>query len=117
MAAGQLKKRLNSANGVGYTHQEQNNLKRKKVVSPKYDSSLKPNIILEWDDKGKNVVAKKEQVGISQRDLSPFVDAVPSCHSILADVVNIPRETFEIENLTEVLSYEVSMTSFCFHYV
>ncbi|KAL8127385.1 uncharacterized protein LOC141721352 isoform X3 [Apium graveolens] len=105
MAAGQQKKRLNSANGVGYTHQEQNNLKRKKVVS-----SLKTNIILEWDDKGKNVVAKKEQVGIAQRDLSPFVDALPSCHSILADVVNIPQETFEIENLTEVLSYEVWQT-------
>lgn len=111
MAADQWKKRLSSASVVGYTSQQQHSVKRKKLVSPQCDSSIASTIILEWDDSRKSVVAKKEQVGIAQRDLSPYIDAVPSCHNILADVVNVPQETFDLENLTDVLSYDVSIVS------
>ncbi|XP_074368128.1 uncharacterized protein LOC141708410 isoform X1 [Apium graveolens] len=67
-------------------------------------------IILIWDDSRKSVVAKKEQDGIAQRHVSPYIDVVPSCHNILDDVVNVPQETFDLENLTDVLLYEVWKT-------
>ncbi|KAK1361279.1 putative nuclear factor related to kappa-B-binding protein [Heracleum sosnowskyi] len=110
MAADQWKKRLSSVSVVGYTSRQQHSVKRKKLVSSQCDSSITSTIILEWDDSRKSVVAKREQVGIARRDLSPFIDAVPSCHNILADVVNVPEETFDLENLTDVLSYEVWQT-------
>lgn len=110
MAADHWKKHLSSASVSGYTSRHQHSVKRKKLASSQCDSSITSTIILEWDDSRKSVVAKKEQVGIAQRDLSPFIDAVPSCHNILADVVNVPQETFDLENLSDVLSYEVWQT-------
>lgn len=107
MAADQWKKRLSSTSIVGYTSRQQHSVKRKKSVLPQNDSSIMSSIILEWDDNRKSVVAKKEQVGIAQRDLSHFIRAVPSFHNILADVVNVPQETYDLENLTDVLSFEV----------
>lgn len=108
MAADQWRKRLSSASVVGYTSRQQHSMKRKKLASPQCDASIASTIVLEWDDTRKSVVAKKEQVGIAQRDLSPFIDAVPSCRNILADIVNVPQGTFDLENLSDVLSFEVN---------
>ncbi|KAL1820157.1 uncharacterized protein LOC108219114 isoform X1 [Daucus carota subsp. sativus] len=110
MAADQWRKRLSSASVVGYTSRQQHSMKRKKLASPQCDASIASTIVLEWDDTRKSVVAKKEQVGIAQRDLSPFIDAVPSCRNILADIVNVPQGTFDLENLSDVLSFEVWQT-------
>ncbi|CAK9142212.1 unnamed protein product [Ilex paraguariensis] len=63
---------------------------------------MRSNICLEWDDKKKSVIAKREQISISRRELFPFIDAVPHCSNILADVFTVPHEIFELENLTEV---------------
>lgn len=72
--------------------------------------NAKSLISLEWDGNRKKVVAKKEQIGISQRDLMPFADSVLHYHNPLADVFDVPREIFELQNLAEVLSYEVTIT-------
>lgn len=118
MAADQRKKkRLNAASVVCYTSQEQHKVKRKKLVLPQYDSSIRSNIVLEWDDKTKSVVAQREQIGIAQRDLSPFVNVVPNCHNVLADIVIVPREIFELKILKEVLSCEVRINLCCTPYL
>lgn len=105
MVTDQRKKRLNA----GHSSREQHKVKRKKVVL----SIIRSNITLEWNDKRKCVVPKREQIGIARRDLSAFIDSVPNCYSALADIVSVPRETFELEDLTEVLSCEVRITSYC----
>lgn len=105
MAADQRKKHLNA----GHSSREQHKVKRKKVIL----STIRSNITLEWDDKRKSVVPWREQIVIAWRDLSAFIDSVPNCYSALADIVSVPRETFELEDLTEVLSCEVRITSYC----
>lgn len=99
MAADQRKKRLNAV----YPSHERHKVKRKKLVL----SSIRSNISLEWDDKRKSVVPKREQIGIARRELSAFTGSVPSCYGALADIVTVPRETFELQDLAEVLSCEV----------
>ncbi|XP_008776822.1 uncharacterized protein LOC103696875 isoform X1 [Phoenix dactylifera] len=106
MAAGQQKKRLASSN----LHEQYRGKKKKKLDSSDYVLNLRSHIDLEWDDNLKRAVAKREQVGITWMDMAPFVDSVPKCHSGLADVLSVPQEIFSLENLTEVLSYEVWAT-------
>uniref|UniRef100_A0A5B6ZEH7 DEUBAD domain-containing protein n=1 Tax=Davidia involucrata TaxID=16924 RepID=A0A5B6ZEH7_DAVIN len=108
MVADQRKKRLNAASIA--SSREQCGAKRKKLELPQYGLNMSSNISLEWNDKKKSVIAKKEQIVLKRRDLIPFVDYVPHCNNILADVFAVPREIFELENLTEVLSYEVWQT-------
>uniref|UniRef100_A0A5B6ZCP5 DEUBAD domain-containing protein n=1 Tax=Davidia involucrata TaxID=16924 RepID=A0A5B6ZCP5_DAVIN len=108
MAADQRKKRLSAA-GIA-SSREQCRVKRKKLGLPQYGLNTRSNISLEWDDKKKSVLAKREQIGLPRRDLIPFVDYVPYCDNILADVFAVPREIFELESLTEVLTYEVWQT-------
>ncbi|XP_061961745.1 uncharacterized protein LOC133682416 isoform X2 [Populus nigra] len=100
MAADQRRKRLNGANLAGCSSREPYRMKRNK------SKNAKSLISLEWDGNRKKVVAKKEQIGISQRDLMPFADSVLHYHNPLADVFAVPREIFELQNLAEVLSYE-----------
>nr|XP_010942350.1 uncharacterized protein LOC105060379 [Elaeis guineensis]XP_010942351.1 uncharacterized protein LOC105060379 [Elaeis guineensis]XP_010942353.1 uncharacterized protein LOC105060379 [Elaeis guineensis]XP_019701301.1 uncharacterized protein LOC105060379 [Elaeis guineensis]XP_029116364.1 uncharacterized protein LOC105060379 [Elaeis guineensis] len=106
MAAGQQKKRLASSN----LHEQYRGKKKKKLDSSDYVLNLRSHIDLEWDDNLKRAVAKREQVGITWMYMASFVDSVPKSHSDLADVISVPQEIFSLENLTEVLSYEVWAT-------
>ncbi|XP_059669913.1 uncharacterized protein LOC132315599 isoform X2 [Cornus florida] len=108
MATDQRKKRLNAA--IIGSSQEHCRAKRKKPGLVQYGLNMIPNISLEWDDKKKNVVAKREQIGLTRRDLIPSIDYVPHWHNNLADVSTVPYEIFDLENLKEVLSYEVWQT-------
>ncbi|CAL0321592.1 unnamed protein product [Lupinus luteus] len=110
MAADQRRKRLNGATIIGYGHREQNRNKRKNLGSAQNDLSMKSHIAIEWDANQKRVVSKPEQIGISWRHMKPFVNFVSEDHNVLADVFTIPEEIFDLDNLTEVLSYEVWKT-------
>ncbi|EPS65141.1 hypothetical protein M569_09638, partial [Genlisea aurea] len=79
----------------------------KKGRLQRYDSILRPNISLEWDDKKKGVVSKREQIGLARRQLIPFVEHDTYRHSSLADIVSVPKEIFDLNSLSDVLSYEV----------
>ncbi|XP_028054615.1 uncharacterized protein LOC114258821 isoform X1 [Camellia sinensis] len=108
MAVDQRKKRLTTASVTSF--QEKSREKRKKFGLLQCDLNVRSNISLKWDDKRKSVVAKREQISLKWRDLIPFIDYVPHCHNILADVLVVPHEIFELDNLKEVLSYEVWKT-------
>ncbi|KAI0511451.1 hypothetical protein KFK09_012081 [Dendrobium nobile] len=105
MAAGQQRKRLASSN----LH-ELKGKKKKKLDSSDYILNLRSHVHLQWDEVQKRVVAKREQIGITWKDLSPYVDSVPKIHSGLADVFSFPKEVFDLDNLMEVLSHEVWLT-------
>ncbi|CAA2991758.1 Hypothetical predicted protein [Olea europaea subsp. europaea] len=107
MAADQHKKRINATSFVGYTSRQLHRVKRKKMGSKQYDLNMRANIFLEWDNKKKSVVSKREQIGIAQRHLIPFMEAGARGHIFLADVISVPQEIFELESLSEVFSYEV----------
>lgn len=108
MAADQRRKRLNGASIVGYGSKEQHKTKRKNLGLVQND--MRAHISVEWDNNQKRVVAKREQIGISWRQMKPFVNHVSSDHKVLADVVTVPEEIFDLDNLSEVLSYEVWKT-------
>ncbi|KAL6508126.1 hypothetical protein OROHE_021668 [Orobanche hederae] len=107
MAADQRKRRANAASLVGCTSREQYRVIRKKLQIQKQDINLRPNISLEWDNNKKVVVSKREQIGITRRHLISFIEPGPPGHSMLADVFSVPQEIFELENLSEIVSYEV----------
>ncbi|XP_022992708.1 uncharacterized protein LOC111488971 [Cucurbita maxima] len=107
MAANQRRKRLSSASVVGHSSREPYRVRKKNLALPRSDANLRPHITLAWDGSKKRVVSKREQIGISWRKLKPFVDSVPKEQTILADVFDVPREIFELEDLSEVLSLEV----------
>lgn len=109
MAANQRRKRLSSASVVGHSSRELYRVKKKNVALPHNDANLSSHITLEWDGSKRRVVPKREQVGISRRNLRPFVDSVSNEHTILADVFDVPHEIFELENLSKVLSHEVAI--------
>ena len=41
--------------------------------------------------------------------MKPFINSVSNDHKILADVFSVPQEIFDLDNLSEVLSFEVSI--------
>lgn len=108
MAADQRRKRVNGASVAGCSSLKQYGKKKRKLESPHKGLNSKSHISLEWDGNKKKVVARKEQIGITRRNLRPFIDSVPGSHNALVDVFSIPQDIFELENLSEVLSYEVS---------
>ncbi|KAI4350427.1 hypothetical protein L6164_004884 [Bauhinia variegata] len=110
MAADQRRKRLNGASIVGYGSRDQHRARGKNLGALQNDLNMKSHIFVEWDDSQKRVVAKREQVGISWRQMKPFVNFVPNGHSVLADVFSAPQEIFDLDDLSEVLSYEVWKT-------
>ncbi|XP_044466407.1 uncharacterized protein LOC123196438 isoform X2 [Mangifera indica] len=110
MAADQRRKRVNGASVTGFSSLKQYRMKKRKLESPHKGLNSKSHISLEWDRNKKKVVAKKDQIGITRRNLRPFIDSVPGSHNALADVLSIPRDIFELENLGEVLSYQVWQT-------
>lgn len=110
MAANQRRKRLSSANVVGYSSREPYRVRKKNLALPHSDANLRSHITLVWDGSKRRVVSKREQIGISWRKLRPFVDLVSNEQTILADVFDVPREIFELEDLSEVLSLEVWQT-------
>ena len=107
MAADQWRKRLNGASIAGCNSWDQYRTKKKKLESLQNDLNTKSCISLEWDGNQKKVVAKREQIGLSWRHLRPFTDSTIHYHRVLADVLTLPHEIFDLENLKEVLSYEV----------
>ncbi|CAF1697353.1 unnamed protein product [Brassica napus] len=108
MAADQRRKRMSSANVISFSSKEHYRAKRKKVGSPPDGAlRLRDHISLEWDGNRSRVVSKREQVGLSLRHLREFVDFVPPRRSLLAQVCHVPHETFQLDNLSEVLSTEV----------
>ncbi|KAG9158295.1 hypothetical protein Leryth_000426 [Lithospermum erythrorhizon] len=82
-------------------------VKRKKTGLSRNDLDMKSYISLKWDDSKMKVVAKTEQVGIPWRELIRFADGILPCDNILADVVIVPPEIFTLDNLADVLTYEV----------
>ncbi|XVF16097.1 hypothetical protein REPUB_Repub10bG0002000 [Reevesia pubescens] len=110
MAANQRRKRLNGASIAGCNSRDQYRTKKKKIESLQNDLNTKSSISLEWDGNQKKVVAKREQIGLTRRHLRPFIDSTLHYHKVLADVLTLPHEIFHLENLTEVLSYEVWQT-------
>ncbi|KAF3790473.1 Nuclear factor related to kappa-B-binding protein [Nymphaea thermarum] len=107
MAAGQQKRRLNAVNLASCNIPEQHRGKKRKDLdlSPSI-LSFNPHISLEWKGKQKRAVARKDQVAISWRDLSPFIDGGQQSysHARLADVFTVPHEIFELDNLQGLLS-------------
>ncbi|XP_042499247.1 uncharacterized protein LOC122077375 isoform X2 [Macadamia integrifolia] len=78
MAAGQQKRRLNGASVVSTYLQEQYKARKRKNLEPTQKMmKINSHIFLKWDENQVNPIARREQ------------------------------ETFELENLTNVLSYEV----------
>ncbi|KAI7730694.1 hypothetical protein M8C21_032303 [Ambrosia artemisiifolia] len=107
MAADKLNKRSKVSNGICHTSWEIQKVKKKY---PHYDLNTKSRICLEWDDKTKSVVSKKEQISIAQRELTPFLPFVAHHQNAIGDVFAAPPELFELNNLTGLLSYEVWQT-------
>lgn len=113
MAAAQRRKRLNGVSVGGCSPLEQYRMKKSKLGLPQNGLNSKSNISLQWDESKKKVIAKQEQIGISRRILKPFTDSVSGSKNVLghlADAFSVPQETFELENLTEVLSHEVAIS-------
>ncbi|XP_022750426.1 uncharacterized protein LOC111299478 [Durio zibethinus] len=110
MVADQRRKRLNGVSIAGCNSQDQYRTKKTKLESLQNDLNTKSCISLEWDGNQKKVIAKREQISLSWRHLRPFTDSKISYHRVLADVLTLPREIFDLENLTGVLSYEVWQT-------
>ncbi|XP_027923849.1 uncharacterized protein LOC114181564 isoform X3 [Vigna unguiculata] len=109
MAADQRRKRVNGANIAGYGSREQQRIKRKNLGLVQNDLNMRSHISVEWDGNQKKVVAKREQVGISWRQTKPFINSVANGHKLVADVLTVPQEIFDLDNLSDVLSYEVWM--------
>lgn len=107
MAADQRKKKRVAASLAGCTSHEKYRLNAKKLHVHHHDLNTRPNISLEWDSRKKSVVSRKEQIGFSKRHLIPFIEPGSRGHNFLADVLPVPPEIFELDNLSEVLSYEV----------
>ncbi|XP_014511574.1 protein PFC0760c isoform X2 [Vigna radiata var. radiata] len=110
MAADQRRKRVNGANIAGHGSREQQRIKRKNLGLVQNDLNMRSHISVEWDGNQKKVVAKREQVGISWRQTKPFINSVANGHKLVADVLTVPQEIFDLDNLSDVLSYEVWMT-------
>lgn len=107
MAADQRRKRVNGANIAGHGSREQQRIKRKNLGLVQNDLNMRSHISVEWDGNQKKVVAKREQVGISWRQTKPFINSVANGHKLVADVLTVPQEIFDLDNLSDVLSYEV----------
>lgn len=107
MAADQRRKGLNGA--VADTSLRDKSRRKKKQVGLLQNNGfrVKPYVSLEWDASRKRVIAKREQIGLSWRNLRRFTEPLPHGHKILADAFDVPLELFELENLDGVLSYEV----------
>ncbi|CAN6703006.1 unnamed protein product [Malus baccata var. baccata] len=99
MAADQRRKGCNS--------REQHKAKKKNIGLLQDDSDVNSHISLEWDGNQNMVVAKRDQIGISRRNLKPFFDFAFNSVNTLADVFAVPEGIYDLENLEDVLSYEV----------
>ena len=106
MAADQLNKCSNVSNVTHHTSWELQ--KTKKAKFSHYELNTGSSISLEWDEKKKHVVPKKEQISIARRELTTFLPHVPHHQNVLGDVFEAPSELFELNDLTGLLSYEVS---------
>ncbi|GAB2278338.1 hypothetical protein Dimus_013021 [Dionaea muscipula] len=103
MGADPRKRRLSSGD-FGHGLRERRRAKKNNVVSQQYN--LNPHISLRWDDNEKRVVAKGDQIGLPWRHLNSVIAALPHQKSTLADVITIPADVFDLNNLKELVSYE-----------
>ncbi|KAJ4959825.1 hypothetical protein NE237_019735 [Protea cynaroides] len=85
--------------------------KRKNPESTQNVLEIDSHIALKLNEKQVNPIARPEQIGIAWRDLDPFIESAPHRYTPLADVLSLPQEIFELENLTRLLSYEVWETN------
>ncbi|MCL7052143.1 hypothetical protein MKW94_027664 [Papaver nudicaule] len=92
MASGQQKKRLKASSAVTGNLQQ-------------YSAKKKKNAELSQALSDMRRFCQREQVGIGWSNLGPFIDSFSKCG--LADVVTIPEEILELEDMSDVLSYEV----------
>lgn len=113
MASDQRRKRLNGASMVRYGSPEQHRTKRNNFGPVQSDLTMKSHVSVEWDANHQRVVAKREQIGISWRQMRPFASFDHDGHEVLADVLAIPEEIFGLDSLSEVLSYAVTIL-FCY---
>lgn len=113
--ADQQKKQLSADSTVGCGSHQPSRGKRKNLESTQCGQNMRSHISLNWDANKRRVVAKREQIAINWRDLSPFINSVPHCPKILADILAIPPEIFELESLAEVLSFEVTVSRAMFY--
>ncbi|GAB4848621.1 hypothetical protein Ancab_003327 [Ancistrocladus abbreviatus] len=102
MAADQRKRRLNGPIGFGY--REQHKAKKKNSGSLQHDLNLNPHVSHKWDENEKRLVPRGEQIGISWRHLTS-VASVPRDKTVLADVLTLPKDVFNLKKLMEILSY------------
>lgn len=94
---------------------EQHRLKKKKKLDSSHCMSrLSPRTYLERNDAQIEDTVQKEQVGITWMDMAPFVDSPSKSCTVVADEISVPLEIFDLDNLTEVLSYEVSYFICCY---
>ncbi|XP_074307304.1 uncharacterized protein LOC141642410 [Silene latifolia] len=104
MAADQRKRRPSSTMApFGCGIQEQYRAKKREFRPLQFEANYNSHVSLKWDENEKMVVAKEEQIGISSRQLAAFS---PVSNAKLADVVAVPKEVFELDDLTEVLTLE-----------
>lgn len=109
MAADQRKKPVTTVR-IAATSHDKGRLRKKKNLGL-FPWVRRSNIIsLQWDDKNSSVVAKREQIGLSQRHLISFGSYVSNCPNVLADVLTLPQEVFGLDIVKQVLSYEVWQT-------
>ncbi|KAK4392819.1 hypothetical protein Sango_1752700 [Sesamum angolense] len=104
MAADQRKKRVNAASLVGCTSREQYRVNRKRLQVQQHGLDMRPNISLEWDNKRKSVVSKREQIenlskvlsyevwqnhlsGSERSFLSQFLPKEPEADTIVRDLL------------------------------
>lgn len=104
MAAGQQRKQLRNPK----LHEQCRTKKKRRLDSSDNILCLSSQVNLEWNVSKKAVVAKKEQLGLTWTDMLPFVCSVTKS-SAIADVVSVPSEIFDLDNLSEVLTYEVCL--------
>ncbi|CAN6210049.1 unnamed protein product [Urochloa humidicola] len=104
MATSKQKRPMNSTNS-----EQCRPWKKTKHDSSNCLVSLKLHICLKWDQYLRRAIPIKEQVGILWSDLAPFIESKKQ-RSGLADVTHVPSETFSLESLGGVLSYEVWST-------
>ena len=109
MAADQWRKRLNTTRIATCYGREPYRAKRKNSGLSQHDSNMKSHISLEWDGNQKKVVARREQIGVSWRDMRSFAGSSTCVNNVVADVFALPHEIYALENLKEVLSYEVAI--------
>ncbi|XP_050380593.1 uncharacterized protein LOC126797884 isoform X2 [Argentina anserina] len=98
-----------SSSAVLYFREQHISKKKNRGVKAE-ESNINPHISLEWDGTQRMVVAIRDQIGISWNDVRPYIDSTFTSYNIPADVFVVPHGIYELNNLEDVLTYEVWQT-------